>query len=250
MAAELPLRERSTEPVGLTIGSYDGVHRGHRALLRRLQAEARRRSARTAAITFDPHPRCVVDPRGCPPLLTTPSERADLLHGAGIDQVVVLAFNEALSRWSAERFCDALLAGRVGEANAMLGRVYTLAGSVVAGNHIGARLGYPTANLAPDAGRCVPGVGVYAGWLEVDRRWLPAAISVGTRPTVTEDGALAVEAHVLDFEGDLYGRATRLAFLRRLRGERRFAGVGELREAIAGDVVRARSLLAAAGPPA
>jgi len=95
--------------VSATIGSFDGVHIGHQRLLRFLSRDARRREGRTVVITFDPHPRCVVDPTGCPSRLTTVAERARLLHRHGADHVCVLRFTRALSRWSAPRFCDEVL---------------------------------------------------------------------------------------------------------------------------------------------
>ncbi len=109
MTEELGVRVSSARPVALTIGSYDGVHRGHLALLGQLLATAAPENAETVVITFDPHPRCIVDPAGCPPLLTTPSEREQLLRNAGIDRVVTLRFTHELSQWSAEAFCDRLL---------------------------------------------------------------------------------------------------------------------------------------------
>lgn len=309
MTQELGARGSNARPVALTIGSYDGVHRGHIALLGQLLATAAPENAETVVITFDPHPRCIVDPAGCPPLLTTPSEREGLLRALGVDRVVTLRFTPALSQWSAEAFCDklirafalraivvgpgfalgreragdvyflrrygsshgfrvitvqpathkgspisssrirtALTEGHLGEANAMLGRLYTLGGKVVAGGHIGAGLGFPTANLAPDPGRCIPQNGIYASWLEVDGRWRPAATSIGVRPTFG-GGDVTIEAHVLGFSGDLYGTRTRLAFVRRLRGERRFNSETALQAAIAADVERVRALLQNAEAP-
>jgi riboflavin kinase / FMN adenylyltransferase len=306
---ELGSRGTSVRPAVLTIGSYDGVHRGHLTLLGQLQATTAPDRAETVVITFDPHPRCIVDPAGCPPLLTTPSEREVLLRKAGIDRVVTLRFTPELSQWSAEAFCDkllrafalraivvgpgfalgrertgdvyflrrygarqgfrvitvqpathkgapisssrirtALMEGQLGEANAMLGRLYTIGGTVVEGEHVGARLGFPTANLAPDPGRCIPQNGIYASWLEVDGRWRPAATSIGVRPTFG-GGDVTIEAHVLDFAGDLYKTRTRLAFVRRLRGERRFKSESALQTAIAADVERVRGLLQNAKEP-
>lgn len=95
--------------MALTIGSYDGVHRGHVALLDELRRQADRFRGETAVITFDPHPRCVVDPHGCPPALSTIDERRTLLHTHGADHVTVLRFTRELSEWSAEQFCDALV---------------------------------------------------------------------------------------------------------------------------------------------
>lgn len=310
MSRGLPGVEPDPRPASVTIGSYDGVHRGHRALLRRLTAEARSRGTQAVVITFDPHPRCVVGPDGCPALLTSVAERTTLLRAAGADRVVTLPFTPELSRWSAEAFSAALLAsfelrclvvgpgfalgrnrvgdlpflrsfgaghgfdvvavpplrraglpvsssrirqalveGRVGEAKHLLGRPYALGGTVVRGRGVGGRLRFPTANLAPDPGRCVPAGGVYAGWLEIGGAWRQAAASIGTRPTFGT-GPETVEAFVLDFAGDLYGARTRLAFARRLRGERRFESEASLTAAIQRDVERVRRALDVAPEPA
>lgn len=288
----------------VSIGSFDGVHRGHMTLIGHLLVAAGETAATPTVVTFDPHPRCIVDPAGCPPLLTLPEEREELLHRAGVEQVLTLHFDEEVSRWSPERFCEELvrrcaprvvvegagfafghrragtleymreygaahgfsvlevrtathqgdpvsssrirqnlLDGRLGEANAMLGRVYTLPGTIVSGESIGRRLGYPTANLEPAARRCIPGDGVYAAWLEVDGTWHPAAASIGTRPTFSGGGTRAVEAFVLDFEGDLYDKEAQLAFARRIRAQRRFTSEKALSDAIGADVQRVREVL-------
>jgi riboflavin kinase / FMN adenylyltransferase len=98
-------------PVALTIGNFDGVHRGHRRIVDRLVAAARERGGEAILVTFDPHPRCVLDPDHCPPRLTTLDEKADLLACAGLDRLVVLEFTTELSRWSADEFLERLCRG-------------------------------------------------------------------------------------------------------------------------------------------
>jgi riboflavin kinase/FMN adenylyltransferase len=274
--------------VVLTAGSFDGVHRGHQRLVRRAVVDAAAIAASPVALTFDPHPRCVLDPAGCPPLLTTVEERAELLTGEGVQRTMVIEFTRELSTWSATKFCDALLeslrikefvigpgfafghrrqgdeaflrdygaahgftvvtvpplmrrgrrvssgwvreavsAGRVGEARALLGRNYSVAGVVEHGDKRGATLGFPTANIAIDPRRCRPAVGVYATRVLVDHRWRDAATSIGFRPTFGGDW-LTVEAYLLDFDGDLYGKHVRLEFVSRLRGERKFRDAAAL----------------------
>jgi riboflavin kinase/FMN adenylyltransferase len=298
----LPGRRAGDPPAVLTIGAFDGVHRGHRALLRRVAAEARRSRADRAVITFDPHPRCVVDPGGCPQLLSTLGDRVELLGRAGAERVVVLAFTEELRTWSADRFAAALVdrlgmrqlivgpgfalgRGREGDvgflerlgrrrgftvtsvapvrrdgtpvssgriraalgtakftdAVAMLGRPYVLEGRVERGESRGAGLGVPTANLGVDPARCIPSAGVYAGWLDVGDGWRPAATGIGTRPTFG-GGSITIEAHVLDFTGDLYERQVRLALIRRLRPERAFGSIAALTAAMGHDIARTREI--------
>lgn len=297
-----------TGGAAVTIGSFDGVHRGHRRLVeaaRRLVAAG----GACVAVTFEPHPRCVVDPKGCPPLLSAAPERVALLREAGADTVVVLPFTRELSRWSAARFCDELVrtlslrhlvagpgfalghgregddtflrrygaehgfavhtvrpvtlggapvssgrirtelqAGRVGAAAAMLGRPYVLGGTVVRGEGRGTGLGVPTANLAVDPQRCLPAEGVYATLAAVaagDGRpaaEYAAATSIGRRPTFDGHG-VTVEAHLLDFAADLYGRPLELRFLRRVRGERRFPDAGRLVARMGHDIEIVRRVL-------
>lgn len=140
----------------------------------------------------------------------------------------------------------ALLAAEPEKAAAMLGRAYTLSGVAVEGRHNGRKIGFPTINLLPDAGRLVPAPGVYAGRIDIaDREGLPAVINVGHNPTVAGEGApISVEGHALGarlpFE---YGAAVRFHFINYLRAERRFAGLDELRRAIAADTARAITCL-------
>ncbi len=135
----------------------------------------------------------------------------------------------------------ALGRGDVRRAAACLGRDYIVAGTVVPGAGRGRQLGFPTANLAPDRVLLVP-VGVYACRVTFDGRAHPGVVNIGVRPTF-EETALAVEIHVLDFTGDLYGKALRLAFVDRLREERKFPGIEALRAQIAADVAEARRRL-------
>ncbi len=307
---ELPPREDDGTGSVVTIGSFDGVHIGHQRLLRRVRATADRQDMTSVAVTFDPHPRCVVDPAGCPPLLASLSERVELLNRAGAERVVVLAFTNALRTWSADRFAaalverlgmrqlvvgpgfalgrgregtvdvlrglgrtrgftvasvapttrggipvssgrvrDAITGARLTEAVAMLGRPYVLDGTIERGEGRGAALGVPTANLSVDGGRCMPAAGVYAGWLDFGDGWRPAATGIGTRPTFG-GGAVTIEAHVIDFAGDLYGRRARLALTRRLRSERAFPSVQALVTAMEHDIDRTRDLVKRLGPPA
>jgi riboflavin kinase / FMN adenylyltransferase len=307
---ELPVREVGGTGSVVTIGSFDGVHIGHQRLIRRVRSTADRTGMRSVAVTFDPHPRCVVDPAGCPPMLSGLAARIELLGQAGAERVVVLPFTEELRIWSAERFATALVerlgmrrllvgpgfalgrarkgtvdvlrdlgrehgftvtavapsrrggaivssgrireaiaTGRFGEAIAMLGRAYVLEGPVTRGDGRGAGLGVPTANLRVDPGRCIPSPGVYAGWLDAGDGWRPAATGIGTRPTFG-GGSVTVEAHVLDFNGDLYDREVRLALVRRLRPELAFTSIPALVTAMACDIARTRDVLARATPPA
>jgi riboflavin kinase / FMN adenylyltransferase len=298
----------SAAPEGcvVTIGTFDGVHLGHRALIAGVVSEARRRGLPAAAVTWDRHPLQTLRPEAAPPLLTSPARKIELLGETGLDHVAVLPFDREFSTWSPERFVrevlveglaaravyvgegwrfgkgasgDVALLGRLGEelgfeasgvdlerdatdavsssriraavargdievAESLLGRPFDLDGLVVRGDGRGKGLGWPTANLALEEGVAVPAAGVYAARARIDRSWLPAAVNVGVNPTFGEGTPLRVEAHLLDFEGDVYGRTLRIAFVRRLRDEKRFERVDDLVEQIGRDVEETRRLIA------
>jgi riboflavin kinase/FMN adenylyltransferase len=304
-------------PSVVTVGMFDGVHRGHRALLDRVAAEAAARGLPAGAVTFDRHPLEVLRPEAKPPLLTTLDRKVALLGAAGMAVVLVLPFTEELSQVSAEAFAEevlldgmgaraivvgenfrfghkaagdpALLAelgrprgvevvavplhadggepvsstrvraelarGDVRAAAASLGRAYAVEGLVVRGDGRGAReLGIPTANLEVADDLAVPANGVYAGHLTEEPGGVPlaAAVSVGVNPQFHTAG-LRVEAHVLDFDGDLLGRRVSVSFEHRLRDEAAFPTVGELVAQIHEDIGQTRRLLqpgaAGAAPP-
>jgi riboflavin kinase/FMN adenylyltransferase len=143
-----------------------------------------------------------------------------------------------------------VLAGEVTEASRLLGASFQLSGEVAHGDERGRELGFPTANLVPEESLVCPGHGVYACAAEMSpggdsplRR--PAAVSIGVRPTFKTGRGELIEAHVLDFDGDLYGRELRLEFLARLRGERRFEDADSLIEQMRRDVERTREIVAA-----
>jgi riboflavin kinase / FMN adenylyltransferase len=297
-------------PSVVTVGMFDGVHRGHRALLDRVAAEATARGLPAGAVTFDRHPLEVLRPEAKPPLLTTLDRKVALLGAAGMDFVLVLAFTEELSQVTAEAFAaevlldgvgaravvvgenfrfghkaagdPALLAelgrprgvevvavplradggepvsstrvraelarGDVRAAAASLGRAHAVEGVVVRGDGRGRReLGIPTANLEVAGDLALPANGVYAGHLgeQPDRPnhpARPAAISVGVNPQFHSTG-LRVEAHVLDFDGDLLGARVWVTFEHRLRDEAAFATVDDLVAQIHRDIRQARRLL-------
>jgi riboflavin kinase/FMN adenylyltransferase len=295
----------------LIVGNFDGVHRGHQAVLRKVAAQAATRGLAASVLTFDPHPAAVVG-AGAPPLLTTIERRVELMGQLGVDCAYVRRFDAAFAAWAADRFVRELVAGtlrarivvvghdfRFGakrsgdlsllralaeplhfdvdvhpvasdsggpfsstrareaiaegdldEARRVLGRPHELSGPVVHGDHRGRLLGFPTANIAP-VPEMLPADGVYAVVVEeVDeqgqaRRLGPAVTNIGVRPTVAAGAPRTIETFLLDFSGDLYGRRLRLHLIARLRGERKFGSLDELKAQIAQDVVAARERLAA-----
>lgn len=165
-------------------------------------------------------------------------------HGVPVVEVPLLVIDGKTV--SSTRIRRALGAGDIAEAWRLLGRMPELSGIVVSGSGRGREMGYPTANLATDPALLIPARGVYAGWAHWDGEVAGAAISVGVNPTF-EDGALRVEAHLLDVSEDVMGRSVRLEFVDRLREQRTFESREELAHAIGADVASARELLAAVG---
>lgn len=305
--AECP---RPPEGSAITLGFFDGVHLGHQLLIGEARRLAAEQGARSAVVTFDQHPAAVVRPESAPKLLTSLDHRLELLAATGVDHVLVVDFDEARSKESAEDFVEgvlvdcmrtlavvvgsdfhfghqrrgdvallsamgrtrgfevegvqlvgsgsegarpvsstairtALAGGELVAANRMLGRPYEVRGTVQDGDKRGRELGFPTANVAVPETVALPGDGIYAGWYErPDGSVHPAAISLGRRPTFYVDQAASLlEAHLLDFSGDLYGEAARVRFVSRLRGEARYDSVEALVEQIARDCDAARAVL-------
>ena len=308
----------------LTIGVFDGVHIGHRTVIDRVRELAADLGARSALVTFEPHPAKVLRPDLAPELLTGLEHKLELLEETGLDTVVVVPFDRARAGESAEEFIDSVLLGclgaraivvgedfhfgkgrlgnvdllkqvgahagfevhghglvarpsdsskltghgdvdfedlgsavsssavrralTVGEvalAARLLGRPHEVRGVVATGDQRGRTIGFPTANIMVEPGFAVPADGVYAGWyLSPDGLRRPAAINIGRRPTFYEHAEHSlIEAHLLDFDGDLYGQPARVQFERRLRGEKRFDGVDALRAQLDRDVEASRALL-------
>jgi riboflavin kinase/FMN adenylyltransferase len=273
----------------VAIGTFDGVHLGHREVIRGMDT----------VLTFDPHPLAVIAPHALPKLLQPFPLKRDLIAGLGIEELVVIPFDRSFAEHSADEFVEEVLikrldashvsvgenfrfgkgakgdaaflrsrpefetrvvplvevagetvssshirglvaAGDVQAAQEFLGGPFMFEGEVVHGDKRGRTLGMPTANLVPDDRLAVPGHGVYAGWADGH----PAAINVGVRPTFQTGRGLLIEAYLLDFDGDLYGHTLRIAFLERLRGEKRFESVDELVEQMKRDVEQARAICA------
>jgi len=274
--------ELEQRPRAVAIGTFDGVHLGHRRVLEAAVAAG----LTPTALTFDPHPRVAL---GYDVELLAPlARRLELIGASGIEDALVVDFGLDVARLAPEEFADRFLRpigaevivagtnfrfgrGRAGDldllaglgfdvrpvplvesvsstrirdllrngeverAARLLGRPPEVSGLVVAGDARGGTLGFPTANLRPEPGVVVPGFGIYAGAAGTNR----AAISIGTNPHYGGEER-RVEAFLLDFEGDLYGRDLTIELWARLRDEQAFANEGELVEQIARDVEATR----------
>ncbi|MCP5118662.1 MAG: riboflavin biosynthesis protein RibF [bacterium] len=292
-------------PAALTIGNFDGVHVGHREIMRRVVKLARKNGWQPSALTFHPHPASVVAPEYAPRLLSKPDERCEWMGELGIVQVVIVPFTVEFSYLSPQEFAERVLVGKLGAravmvganfrfgrqkggdtgklralgdrlgfqteivegirfrghmvssseirrlitagnvalAGRFLGRVVTLTGDVVPGHGIGSRQTVPTLNLDTGA-EVLPGIGVYVTrTVDPDggRQW-GSVTNVGQRPTF-DGGNLTIETHLLDpLTGDP-PPLIRVEFLRRLRGEKKFAAAADLKEQILRDAENARTYL-------
>ena len=281
------------------MGSFDGVHLGHLDVIGRTVRAARDADAAPALITFEPHPRCVLDPANCPPSLTTLQEKIALIGAAGIAHVIVLRFDRELASLSPQDFLDRLAtsmdvrrwvigfdfafgrgrtgsaewlrahghgvevvapfvvdgreihssevrrlvrAGDVESAATLLGRPYSMSGPVEAGDRVGRRLGFPTANIGIEPNKLVPALGAYAGRAKASEGEFVAALSVGYRPTFGGT-QLRVEAFLLDFEGDLYQQKLELRFVRYLHQDIKFPTPADLVQQLKRDVADTRRIV-------
>lgn len=280
-AAEDP-RTRS-----VAIGTFDGVHVGHREVIR----------GSDTVLTFDPHPLSVIHPEATPKLVMPFEIKRDLIAGLGVEELVVIPFDREFAAQSADEFIGEVLLGQLGAARVsvgenfrfgkaakgtpellaqhietnvvplvevdgetvssshirgliaagevataarFLGGPFLLEGQVAHGDKRGRELGMPTANIVPDDSLVSPGHGVYAAWAHGH----PAAVNVGVRPMFETGRGLLIEAFLIDFDGDLYGQTLRVAFLKRMRGEKRFDSVDELVEQMQRDAVEAERICA------
>jgi riboflavin kinase / FMN adenylyltransferase len=297
---------RAAVPTALTVGNFDGVHLGHRAMLDRLAAASRERSLASCVMTFEPHPREFFAPDRAPTRLTSLREKLELLAGVGVERVHVQRFDYDFARVSAEEFIrrvlvdglqarwvlvgddfrfgarrqgdfellrqaglrsgfevtqmesvavngvrvsstavrELLAAGDLDGAARLLGRPYSISGRVVTGRRLGARLGFPTANVQLKHNR--PALwGIFV--VEVaglSAQPLQGVASLGVRPTVIEAGVPLLEVHLFDFACDIYRKHLQVRFLSKLRDEEKYADMDTLKQQIGRDVEAARAFFA------
>jgi riboflavin kinase/FMN adenylyltransferase len=267
------LPDSEPRPRHVAIGTFDGVHRGHQAVI----------EGADTVLTFDPHPLEVIHPAALPKLIMPFAVKRDVIEGLGVRELVVIPFDAEFAKRSAEDFIEhvlieklraekvsvgenfrfgakakgdpAMLAARTefetrvvplvevdGEtvsstriralvaagdmegARHCLGAPFMVEGTVVEGDQRGRELGFPTANIVPDDLLLIPGHGVFAAFAD----GVPAAVNVGVRPTFESGRGVLIETYLIDRNEDLYGRTLRVAFVERLRGEKRFPSVEEL----------------------
>jgi riboflavin kinase / FMN adenylyltransferase len=283
------LPDAEPRPRKVAIGTFDGVHKGHQAVI----------EGADTVLTFDPHPLQVLHPAALPKLIMPLTVKRDVIEGLGVKELVVIPFDEDFAKVSAEGFIDQVLIEKLGAervsvgenfrfgakaqgdpqmlasrtqfetrvvplvevdgeavsstriralvaagdmegARHCLGAPFMVEGTVVTGDQRGRELGFPTANVVPDDSLVIPGHGVYAAFAN----GVPAAVNVGVRPTFETGRGVLIETYLIDRSEDLYGTEMRVAFVERLRGEKRFAGVEELIAQMKIDVEDARRVCA------
>lgn len=267
------LPDAQPRPRQVAIGTFDGVHRGHQAVI----------EGADTVLTFDPHPLEVIHPSALPKLIMPFGVKRDVIEGLGVRELVVIPFDREFAALSAEDFIEQVLIERLGAervavgenfrfgakakgdpamlaareefetrvvplvevdgetvsstriralvaagdmegARHCLGAPFMVEGTVVEGDQRGRELGFPTANIVPDDRLVIPGHGVFAAFAD----GVPAAVNVGVRPTFESGRGVLIETYLIDRTDDLYGKMLRVAFVERLRGEKRFPSVEEL----------------------
>jgi riboflavin kinase/FMN adenylyltransferase len=283
------LPDADPRPRHVAIGTFDGVHVGHQAVI----------DDADTVLTFDPHPLEILHPPAAPKLIMPFRVKRDVIDGLGVSELVVIPFDDDFALIPAKGFIEQVLieklgaervsvgenfrfgakaqgdpamlqardefetrvvplvevdgetvsssriralvsAGEVEEARRCLGAPFMLEGPVVEGDKRGREMGFPTANLIPDDRLVWPGHGVYAAFANGHA----AAVNIGVRPTFESGRGVLIEAYLIDHEEDLYGQNLRIAFVSRLRGERRFPSVEELVAQMHRDVDEAREVCA------
>ena len=290
----------------LALGTFDGVHIGHKSLIRKARSIAEAEKLTCVVYTYSSHPASVFSPERIPPLLETPEEKVRSLALAGAHAAILRPFTREYAALSPEDFIrmlmrtlhpqhivvgynysfglrgsgkaedllrmgdaygfrahimeevaldgktvsstrirEAIAHGDMCDALRCLGRYYSLTGRIVQGRRIGRTIGFETANIPYPSGKVIPGEGVYAGFACLNDAVYPAAINIGSHPTVS--GVPGIEAHLLDYPGgDLYGEAMRIGIAGRIREERRFDTLDSLKKQIALDCENTRRMLSAA----
>jgi riboflavin kinase/FMN adenylyltransferase len=287
----------------LTIGVFDGVHRGHRKLLSELINQSRKRNLESGVITFTNHPSSHLASQNIPPLLTSSNEKLALIKTQKVSFVKSLDFSAELAGTSARDFCTLLQRhlnmqglvlgfdfamgrnregsldkmeslgkemgfttavippvivdgdivsstairklineGNVKQASLMLGRNYSISGTVVTGKRLGRKLGFPTANILINPIFALPPSGIYATIATAQEKRWASVTNIGIAPTFGGSEKL-IEVHIFDFDSNLYDERLKIEFVENIRAEITFSGKEELKKQIAQDIISAKTIL-------
>ncbi|HET7444923.1 MAG TPA: bifunctional riboflavin kinase/FAD synthetase [Solirubrobacterales bacterium] len=284
------LPDVENRPRHVAIGTFDGVHLGHQAVI----------DDSDTVLTFEPHPLEVIHPTATPKLIMPFSIKRDVIAGLGVEELVVIPFDDDFAHRTAEEFIEEILIEQLGAervsvgenfrfgakakgdakmlesrpefetrvlplvevdgetvsstriraqvaagdmvgARHCLGAPFMVEGTVVKGDQRGRELGFPTANIVPDDRLVIPGHGIFAAFAN----GIPAAVNVGIRPTFESGRGVLIETYLIDHEEDLYGKILRVAFVEKLRGERRYSEIEALVAQMKQDVEDAKRVCAA-----
>lgn len=285
----------------VTTGTFDGVHIGHKKIIGRLLEVAQKTNGETVLITFNPHPRLVLQPENNDlKLISTLNEKIEQLEHAGIDHLIIQPFTLEFSRTTSINFIrdllvnsvgtktlvigydhhfgrnregsfehlqefgplygfnveeipaldinevnvsstkirNALLDGDINSANQYLGYTFAISGKVIPGNSIGRTINFPTANIfLDDPHKIIPKPGVYVALLRVDTVIYHAMVNIGINPTVSNSNECKIEAHILNFNGDLYNKLVQIQFMTRIRDEIKFESINQLQKQLEHDKI-------------
>jgi riboflavin kinase / FMN adenylyltransferase len=303
--------ERRPDTV-LTVGSFDGVHAGHKVLINTVLDKSAALNARSVIVTFDPHPREIINPGASGiKLLSTLEERSELLADLGIDEMIVIPFDRDFSLLTSEEFVRDIIWKKIGLTEFVIGydhqfgrnregtietvqrlgrelgfdthivskqevgdktvsstvirkaiqaegdmkiaatlleRMYILNGTVVHGEKRGNKIGYPTANIHPEnPKKIIPKRGVYAVWIRVGGEYYGGMMNIGIRPTF-EGSSETLEVHIFDFDENIYGVEVQVQFIDRIRDERSFSGIEELKKQLDSDQKAVQKVLKKSSP--
>jgi riboflavin kinase/FMN adenylyltransferase len=277
----------------LTIGTFDGVHQGHKAILQEVVKHAQQVKGESVLLTFEPHPRKLLFPDQPLGIITPLRKKLQLITAAGIEHIVVVPFTREFASMSAQEYIErflvgifhpksivigydhrfghdrkgdlklleqceqqggyelmeipaqliddaavsstkirhAITEGRMEDASHMLGRNYSLTGTVIHGSKLGRTIGYPTANIKPeDPEQIIPAIGIYAIQAMHNGTVYNGMLSIGYNPTVTDTKDIKIEANLFDLDDDLYGAALEISFVKRLRDEMKFDSIEALKQ--------------------
>jgi len=304
----IPELSRLPGPLFLAIGVFDGVHRGHQAVISTSAEHAQLANGTPVVVTFNPHPMKVLRPMEAPHLLTATQHKIKLIRALGVQHLLVIKFDTTFAATTPEDFVQQLVrhskplreicvghewsfgkgrrgnlallrklgaqfdfdvvgipavtlgngelvsstairhaieAGDLAKAAEMLGREYTILGTVVRGDHLGKKIGFPTANLSAHSEQFPPN-GVYFAQATLNGVIYPGVVNLGHRPTVSSGKSERVlEIHLLDFDNEIYGKDLEVRFVRYLRPEQKFENLDALARQIEFDVQQARQLCTA-----
>lgn len=289
-----------TEPTVLSIGKFDGLHRGHELLMDYV-FQKKKEGLKAVIFTFDTPPKKSLE-KSDAPVLTTSEEKMHLFEQIGIDYLIECPFTDEVMHMSAEEFLkmiveqlsircivagtdcsfgyqrrgdykmlrayapiyhyeaqivdkmqykgrdisstfirEEIAAGNMEKADLLLGYPYFVQGTIIHGNQIGRKIGIPTINLLPPEEKLLPPFGVYVVRVEIEGKEYKGVTNIGCKPTISGENPIGVETHLLDFKGDLYDKHAKVSLLKRVRGEKKFHGIPELKEQMDKDILFARS---------